>query len=284
MTVDVDSWSSLLNFYTVDHNPLIADTLVNVEEGLDKLLQLFDQHEVKATFFVPGEVARRHGSAVRRIHQKGHEVACHGLTHKKDEFLGSSSKQERNLREATWIIEKIVGFRPSGFRAPCLRINSITIEVLERLGYVYDSSVVPTFVPGYYGFLFAPKRPYSISKDGSYKLLEIPVSVNPLLPLPLSAAWMRNLGLSWVKFGIRMNFVFEYPVVLYIHPRDVVSLPRLRGVPWHLYNNIASSGFNMLDKIISYAKRLNARFERAVDYAQHWKAHIEKWNEQMCVR
>lgn len=280
MTVDVDSWSSLLNFYSLNYDPLIADAQVNVEEGLNKILQLFDKHGVKATFFVPGEVARQHARAIKEIYESGHEIACHGLMHKKNEFLGTIQEQERVLREATWIIQKIIGCRPIGFRAPCLQFNSITLHVLEKLGYFYDSSVVPTFVPGYYGFLFAPKRAYHpshsfISKEGSYRLLELPISVNPLIPLPLSAAWMRNFGLSWVKFGIKINFILGYPVVFYVHPRDIVFLPKLKGVPWHLYRNVGFSGFKMLSKIIDYAKQSNARFMRAVDFANYWKFSLK---------
>lgn len=272
MTVDVDSWSSLLNYYSIDRDVSMVDAKVNIEEGLDKLLRLFDQHTIKATFFVPGEVAKRHEEAILKIHRKGHEIACHGLTHEKDEFLRKACEQETNLKEATSIIEKIVGYRPLGFRAPCLRINSTTIQVLKKLGYIYDSSVIPTFVPGYYGLFSAPKKPYYLShnlilEQDSGEILEIPVSVNPLLPLPLSAAWMRNLGLLWVKFGIKINFTLKYPVVFYIHPRDVVSLPKIRGLPWHLYKNIGLTGLNMLDKIINYVKQLNGVFMKAIDFA-----------------
>lgn len=281
MTVDVDGWSSLLNFYSVSHDPSIADVQVSVEEGIDRLLQVFDKHEIRATFFVSGEMAKRHRQAVRRIHQDGHEVACHGLIHGENEFLETRQKQEQNIRKATQIIQEIVGRRPVGFRAPCLRANETTLEVLEECGYVYDSSVVPTFVPGYYGNMFAPLNPYHpsslfMAKEGSYGLLEIPLSVNPFVPLPLSAAWMRNLGLLWVKLGVKMNFMFGHPVVFYVHPRDVISLPKVKGVPWHLYRNVGYSGVRMVDEVVRYAKKLGAGFMRAVNFAEYWKFHVEK--------
>ena len=208
-------------------------------------------------------------------------MACHGLTHEKDEFLKTRQEQEQNIKKATQIIQNTMGHRPVGFRAPCLRANETTLKVLEEFGYVYDSSVVPTFVPSYYGYLFAPKKPYYpsasfMSKEGSHKLLEIPVSVNPLLPLPLSAAWMRNLGLSWVKFGIKMNFILGYPAMFYVHPRDVLSLHRVKGVPWHLYRNVGLSSARMLDKVIGYAKKLEAKFMRAVDFAQSYRWFYEE--------
>jgi hypothetical protein len=273
MTVDVDSWSSLLRFYSVDHDPLEANSQVSVADGLLRLLQLFEKHDIKATFFVPGDVAQRHSTTIKEIRGDGHEIACHGLVHEKDEFLLDETSQRRAIEETTRIIEERSGWQPKGFRAPCLRANETTLAILDECGYIYDSSVVPTFVPGYYGCLRAPLRPYHPSplfmeKEGSHKLLEIPVSVNPLIPLPLSAAWMRNLGCSWVKFGVKMNFSLGNPVVFYVHPRDVVSLPKVEGIPWHLYRNVGDPTIRMLDAVFTYAKKLGAKFVRAVDLAQ----------------
>jgi len=273
MTVDVDSWSSLLRFYSIDHDPLEADSQVSVEDGILRLLQLFEKHEIKATFFVPGEIAQKHSASIRKICRNDHEIACHGLVHEKNECLQNETSQRRIIEEATRIIEERSGWQPRGFRAPCLRANETTLGILDECGYVYDSSIVPTFVPGYYGLPTAPPKPYHPSpifmeKRGSHKLLELPVSVNPLIPLPLSAAWMRNLGSSWVKFGMKMNFILGNPVVFYVHPRDVVSLPKVKGIPWHLYRNVGDPTIRMLDAIIRYAKELGARFVRAMDLAQ----------------
>lgn len=277
MTVDVDSWSSLLKFYSADYDPSEADCRVDVMEGVRKLLGLFEKHKIKATFFIPGEVAQK-CSVIEEISLGGHEVACHGLSHEKNECLLDKKTQKQRIEHATRILEEKNGSRIAGFRAPCLRINETTLETLEECGYIYDSSIVPTFIPGYYGHPISPSKPYHPSsafmqKKGSHKLLEIPVSVNPLVPLPLSAAWMRNLGSSWVKFGIRTNFAFGNPVVFYVHPRDVVSLPKVEGVPWHLYRNGGDSALRMLDAIILYAKRCGARFMKAIDIA-----NMASWN------
>ena len=273
MTVDVDGWSSLLRFYSINHDPLEADSQVSVEDGILRLLQLFNKHKIKATFFVPGEIAQKHSGAIRKICRNGHEIACHGLTHEKNECLLDETSQRRKIGEATRIIEERTGRQPKGFRAPCLRANETTLKILDEWGYVYDSSFIPTFVPGYYGSPMAPLKPYhpsasSIEKRGSYKFLEIPVSVNPMFPLPLSAAWMRNLGSLWVKFGIKMNFILGNPVVFYVHPRDVVSLPKVEGVPWHLYRNVGDPTMRMLDNVIKYASGSGARFVRVLGLAQ----------------
>jgi hypothetical protein len=282
MTVDVDGWSSLLRFYGVDHDPIEADIQVSEEDGASRLLDLFEKHRISATFFVPGDIARMHPNMVRLIHQRGHEVACHGLLHLKNEFLLERGEQESRIKQATGIIERIIGVRPVGFRAPCLRANRDTLKILAENGYLYDSSFIPTFIPGYYGNMNLNFKPYWVSfnsaHDKSHKtLLEMPVSVNPLFPIPLSAAWMRNLGCTWVRFGMKMNFLLGNPVVFYVHPRDVLSLPRVEGVPWHLYRNVGLSTIEILDEIITYAKTLGASFYKAVDLAlalQSWTGGV----------
>lgn len=275
MTVDVDGWSSLLSFYSVRHDPSEADLQVRTEKGILRLLELFREVEVKTTFFVTGRMAQRHASVLKEVRNDGHEIACHGLSHLKNEFLGEEHEQRRRIEKSTRIIEDSIGERPQGFRAPCLRVNEATLRSLEKSGYIYDSSVVSTFIPGYYGFLAAPSRPYHpsfsrVTDRGSASLIEIPISVNPFLPLPLSAAWLRNLGSSWAKLGIKANFAIGTPVVLYVHPRDVLSLPRVNGVPWHLYRNVGSAMVEMLTDVIGYAKRSRAKFLRAVDLARRF--------------
>ena len=273
MTVDVDGWPSLLHFYGVAYEYSKAEPLEKVEEGLQRLIDLFEKHQIFATFFTTGDMARMHPEMIRKISKKGHEIACHGFLHLKDEYIVSRIEQEKRLKEATDIIEKVVGKRPIGFRAPCLRANEDTFELLSENGYLYDSSMIPTLIPGYYGYLSSDSKPHwllNIRNDGFSRkdVLEIPVSVNPLFRVPMSAAWLRNLGATWVKLGVLMNLSFDNPITLYVHPRDVLSLPIIKGVPWHLYHNVGLNTLKMLDEVLSYARNHGASFVRAADLAK----------------
>jgi hypothetical protein len=273
MTVDVDSWSSLLNFYSVNHVRDTKEESIGVDEGLERLLSIFDDYGIKATLFVPAEVCSNHSAIINQARKNGHEVACHGLSHDKNEFLGQPEEQKRRIELATDIILKCIGARPVGFRAPVLRIRHRTLRALAALDYVYDSSVVPTFVPGYYGFVNAPMKPYRAffqdsNKVGERGILELPVSVNPIIRLPLSASWMRNLGSCWVKKGISLNFSLGNPIMFYIHPRDVVNLPRRAGVPWHVYRNTGDRAIRMLNEMIRHVEKLGAIFVTAFGFTK----------------
>ena len=278
MSVDVDSWSSLLRFYSIEHDAAEVNRDVSVDYGISRLLELFNAHELKATFFVPGEVAKEDGQTIKRVAQEGHEVACHGLSHEKNEYLLPSSQQLAALEEATKILQKVTSCKPKGFRAPCLRANAQTIKTLERLEYAYDSSVIPSFVPGYYGYSTTQSKPYypslsSIATKGKSKIVELPVSVHPLLRIPLSAAWMRNLGANWVGAGARMNFYLGNPVVFYVHPRDVTPLPAVKGLPWHLRRNAGPKAIEMLNRIIKEVKK-HAEILPAADLAARFAGSL----------
>jgi len=283
MSVDVDSWSSLLRFYSVEHDPVEANSQVEIDYGISKLLYLFRKHKVRATFFVPGEVAKIGRQAIKSAIEEGHELACHGLAHDKNECLLPFSDQFARIKEASEALRREIGDAPRGFRAPCLRANGETIRVLKRLGYVYDSSVLPSYVPGYYGYLTGIPRPYqpsfsSLREMGTSGILELPVSVNPFLGIPFSAAWMRNLGVSWVKTSIKMNFNMNRPVVFYIHPRDVSHLPKVKGLPWHVYRNAGERAFRMLDEIMEYVKR-HGKFVSGLDLAEKSSVLLEAQND-----
>jgi hypothetical protein len=273
MSVDVDSWSSLLRFYSIDHDPDEASRQVRDEAGVRKLLNLFEEHRIESTFFVPGEMAQSHPETIRTITDRGHEVACHGLYHGRNECLLAKRVQQDQIERAAKVIKSVTGKQPAGFRAPCLRANRATLEILNKMGFLYDSSFLPMFIPGYYGSLSLRSKPYYPFSKGCDGLLEIPISTNPIIPIPLSASWMRNMGLRWVKFGIRMLFDMKSSVMLYVHPRDVLNLPSIPGIPWHLYRNTGNECLNMLDELLRFVKSSGGRITRAMDLALMARRH-----------
>lgn len=254
MTVDVDP-------------PSPSNPRIDIEKGVKGLVELFDNHQIDATFFVTATIAQKFPKAIEELCARNHEIACHGLDHVGYECLRSKEEQRQRIRLATDIIMSATGQKPWGFRAPGFKLNRASFEVLQENGYVYDSSFVPTYVPGAYGHPLTPLRPYFLNnspKQKSTSLIELPVSVNPLIPLPLGGAWMRNLGLWWTKMGVKVNFVFGHLVVFYVHPKDVIYSAMEPWAPWYYYRNIRF-GMEMLDDLIKYVKKVYGHFRRAID-------------------
>lgn len=252
---------------TVDEDPpVFSIPSFIVRDGTALLLNLFDKYKLKATFFVPSIVAERFQDTINEIVERKHEVACHGLKHDPREIFLDVNKQIQTIKKATETIQSVTGLRPLGFRAPLFKINRKCWAALQENGYTYDSSVVSSPLFGSHKMFFSAK-PFFLNTFETRKnnnLIEIPVSVNPFLPVPLGGTWIRIFGSRWAKIGIKMGFISQTPVVFYIHPKDVV--PRKYGRKWYYYRNTGNC-MKMLEEVIKYAKQNGAKFLKAIELA-----------------
>lgn len=144
-----------------------------VRAGLPRLLDLFARHGVPATFFVPGDDARRHPALVREIAASGHEIAARGLA--MENFATLGDKEMEVLRTSQAILADVTGHAPQGFRAPGGELSPRTLGHLTDMGFLYDAS----FQDADY--------PYVYALQGGKTLVELP-SVFALDDGPIYAA------------------------------------------------------------------------------------------------
>lgn len=169
-------------------------------EGAPKLLDLFARQQIAATYFVTGDTADHHPEAVRALLAAGHELACHGMTHR--------SFMDMDEHDARWEIQESARrLRQFGavnaFRAPYLRFPDAYLGLLEAAGFSIDSSQAKY------------KRSYYHSPAAT-RLIRIPASMtSSVLRLP---AWLRD----------RWLLALRSPVVLFVHPWEFVDLTRER--------------------------------------------------------
>jgi len=121
--------------------PNILNTFFGVKVGLLKILKLLDNFNVNATFFCTGHVAKYLPEYIRLIERKGHEIACHGLSHERLNHLGFKKcqaiiSQNKKILENTCQNSEIIGFR-----SPYLNPPKYLFKVLNNLGFKYDSSI-----------------------------------------------------------------------------------------------------------------------------------------------
>lgn len=145
---------------------LLSSARYGVRRGLQRVLRVLAQEDVRATFFVPGWVIHNEPDACRQIAAEGHEVAHHGYTHTSP--LSCSLEEERDeLRRGIDAIAALTGRPPAGYRAPFRDVSPHTFDLLVEFGFLYSSN------------LQDDDRPY-LHPQGSRggRLVEIPV--NPL--------------------------------------------------------------------------------------------------------
>lgn len=119
------------------------------DKALPRLLRMFAEEHVTATFFVIGRDAPRNAEHLRKIVELGHEVANHSFAHAYDLSRWPRAAQAEDVRRAQEAIESHSGVRPVGFRAPGYTMTDGLMDVLSEEGFAYDSSVFPC--PAYYG-------------------------------------------------------------------------------------------------------------------------------------
>jgi len=145
LSVDVEDWFQVGAFENVIERGEWDEIRTRVENNVDRILDLFAEADVHATFFTLGWVAKRHPAMVRRIAEAGHELASHGYDHARV-FTFDRATFAEDIRVAREIIEDCSGQKVTGYRAPSFSIDQRTpwafMELAEQ-GYIYSSSVAP---------------------------------------------------------------------------------------------------------------------------------------------
>lgn len=120
-----------------------------LEEGAPALLALLAEEGVRATYFTTGDTAQKYPDAVRSLVSAGHELACHGMTHRPFPELDENTAAWEIGRSAELLREFAT---VTSFRAPYLRFPNRLLPLLEANGFTLDSSqakykVYPTSAP-----------------------------------------------------------------------------------------------------------------------------------------
>ena len=185
ITNDVET-TSILNHKLRDKT---GEYVLN--QGMPRLLDLYDQYGVKATFFYTGHIAKLYPEVVRMAHKRGHEVGSHGLTHEVDKAFDVLSPDEQlsHLKQSKKILEDIIGEEVISFRAPAARVDKEFPMILSEAGFKIDSSVSSQRLDMMFSFgaikklhgFTAPRKAYFTRKDnvfrkGDSEVLEIPIS------------------------------------------------------------------------------------------------------------
>ena len=209
-----------------------------VEDNTIRLLDLFDEHDVKSTFFVLGWVGERHPRLLRRIAAAGHEVGCHGYSHRliydqtPADFRSELSLARRILQDASGHL--VDGHRAASFSIQ--RRNLWALDIVVEAGFSYDSSLFPV-LHDRYGIPGAPRGLYRLNTPSGGELVEAPPATVVLGGMVLAVGGGGYLRL-YPKFLFdwairRLNRAERMSAILYVHPWEVdPTQPRVHGVPW----------------------------------------------------
>lgn len=228
LTIDVEDYFQTEAMTGAAPCPAWGTISPRVERNTWRLLEILDNHRVKATLFFLGWVAQRCPQLVAAAAANGHEVACHSYWHRPVHRLTPEEFRE-DTRRAKDVIESCSGRSVTGYRAPSFSILSgmeWAREILAEEGFVYSSSSHP-IRHDLYNDPAAPRLPYR-TKSG---LWELPITtwrvVGRNLPIG-GGAYLRILPFPYVLAGLHQVATAGETMMIYLHPWEIdPEQPRL---------------------------------------------------------
>ena len=234
MTVDVEDYYHVSAFEKQFSRKDWDKLPQRVERNTYRLLDLFDAHGCKGTFFILGAVGERYPQLLKDIHNRGHEVASHGYAHERattqtrEEFKADVERSKKHL-------EDTIGEQITGYRAPSFSIdesNEWAFEVLTELGFQYSSSTYPV-KHDLYGTPHWPRFKYNRPEG----IIEIPVPTLKLAgkQIPIGGGGYFRLYPTMVAHKLVDKYLAkeQQPYSFYFHPWEIdPDQPRVTDAPF----------------------------------------------------
>jgi polysaccharide deacetylase family protein (PEP-CTERM system associated) len=222
ITIDVEDWFHAENLKAAVARLGWDNCELRVERNTMRMLEILEAANSRATFFVLGWVAEKCPALVRSIAAAGHEVASHGHNHdlvpslSPSIFLADVLRSKRHLEDLT-------GKPVLGYRAPCFSITEWALEVLQDVGFTYDSSVYPTLAHDRYGRVEGIEAGWPVFQlpGGLYEVCVSCICVGARGIPWGGGGYFRLVPYAAWRYGLRAILRSGIPYVFYIHPWEI---------------------------------------------------------------
>jgi polysaccharide deacetylase family protein (PEP-CTERM system associated) len=233
MTVDVEDYFQVSAFEPHVERSQWQELPQRVDTNTRRILSLFSEADVKATFFTLGWVAEKFPQLVAAIAQEGHEIASHGWQHTRVNTTGPEDFRQ-DIDRTRKLLQDLSGQPVLGYRAASYSIGSSESWAWDELadaGYRYSSSIVP-IRHDLYGIPDAPR--FAFDTAGG-RLREIPITTIPLAGRNINCGgggWFRLFPYGFSKWALaKVNASDQQPGIFYFHPWEIdPDQPRPEGL------------------------------------------------------
>ncbi len=232
LTFDVEEWFHLLDFDATRTETEWGNYEVRIYENVDRILDILERTNTKATFFIIGWIAKTYPDVVKKIAGK-YQIGSHTMNH---QLVWQQSRKEfrEDVETGVKMLEDITGKKVECFRAPGFSIRESeawAFEILADLGIKYDSSIFPAH-HAHGGMPSFPKAMPTVIKYQGMELKEFPVCYKTIAGKHIvfsGGGYFRLFPYTLIKKWSKENSDY---LLSYIHPRDLDGgQPMLEGLP-----------------------------------------------------
>ncbi|WP_249977732.1 polysaccharide deacetylase family protein [Vreelandella olivaria] len=192
--------------------------------GVDRLLNLLNEKDIKSTWCIPSSVAKKHSNHIYHLIESGHEVACSGAKH--EDYSNLSLKgQIANLQTGVKELTNIMGRRPEGFRIPAGHWQQGFVNALHDEGITWSSSWRGDDIP-----FFHVEKPI-IETPLHYELEDAPYfafNLSPAVPVGQSRIASYSETLENMKLDFEGFYRLGLCYVLRLHPEIIGTAGRIQ--------------------------------------------------------
>lgn len=232
------------------------------------VLDILDELDIRITFFIVGKDAESEENRkfLRMITERGHEVGNHSYHHESWLQTYSYEQIEEEIIKAEEVISGATGQKPIGFRGPGFSWSVDLLKVLEKRGYIFDASTLPTYLGplarkyyfwksdlskeekkarkelfGKFSEGYRSLKPYYWNLGEGKKIMEIPVTTMPVFKVPFHLSYLLYLSRFsftimkiYLSMALTLCRVTQTEPSYLLHPLDIIGgdkLPALSFFP-----------------------------------------------------
>lgn len=223
--------------------------------GTNHILDLLKKHNFKATFFSTATFAIHAPTIIARIKNEGHELASHSYYHSKFDV--------KDLKNAKEKLEELFGENVYGFRMP--RMMPVDEIEIEKAGYLYNSSINPTWLPGRYNNLHIKRTHF---KQGN--VLQLPASVSTFFRIPLFWLSFHNFPQWFYRFLVKKAIQRDKYLNVYFHPWEFTDLSDKErfGFPDYVIKNSGLLMVSRMDNFLAWLNKQNYKNSTIYDFVK----------------
>jgi peptidoglycan/xylan/chitin deacetylase (PgdA/CDA1 family) len=237
LTLDLEEFDLPLEYgCSISPNEQIDIT----NEGMGKVIALLDKYDIRATFFVTSVYAQANPSMLKQVSSK-HEIASHSHSH--SVFVRGDYEKSKH------ILEEISQTQVKGFRMPLF--GEVDFKELKRCGYIYDSSLNPTYIPGRYNNFSKPRNLFIEPVTG---LIILPASVSPVIRFPLFWLSFKNIPFAIYLYLCKQTLNKDKYLHLYFHPWEFADIRSFK-IPSYVKRQDGDLLIAKLEKLVVYLKK-----------------------------